>query len=140
MNRKRAAAALTLLALPAILACGPGRDAAPSRGPLRPTLGSIQAGIFDRSCVRAGCHLGAASESKLSLRAGDSYRGLVNVPSVQIGEMMRVLPGDPDRSYLVVKLEGSRIVGERMPMGPHPLSPEAIAVIREWIARGAPDD
>jgi len=140
MDRKRALAALTLLALPAILTCGTARETASSRGPLRPTLSSIQAGIFDRSCVRAGCHLGAASESRLSLRAGESRRGLVNVPSVEIGEMMRVVPGDPDRSYLILKLEGGRIVGERMPMGPHPLSPEAITVLREWIARGAPDD
>ena len=58
---------------------------------------------------------------------------------VPIRELLRVKPGDPDGSYLIRKLEGGRIVGERMPLGSAPLPPETLAVIREWIARGAPD-
>jgi hypothetical protein len=61
------------------------------------------------------------------------------VPSVEVRGMMLVAPGDPEKSYLVRKLEGNRVVGERMPMGRPPLPPEAVAAIRQWIADGASD-
>jgi hypothetical protein len=55
---------------------------------------------------------------------------------------VRVIPGDPENSYLVQKLEGhSGIVGQRMPRtgGPY-LTEGQMQIIRRWIARGAPND
>ena len=53
-----------------------------------------------------------------------------------------MVAGDPDRSYLVQKIEGAPgIVGERMPRTGGPfLTPGQIAIIRRWIELGAPNN
>jgi hypothetical protein len=53
---------------------------------------------------------------------------------------MRVDPGNPDRSYMVHKIEGrAGIVGRRMPFnGPPYLTDGQILIMRRWIERGAP--
>jgi len=48
-----------------------------------------------------------------------------------------VIPGDPDRSVIVKKLEGTYSRGARMPKDLTPLSASEIALIRRWIAEGA---
>jgi hypothetical protein len=53
-----------------------------------------------------------------------------------------VIPGDPDNSYLVQKLEGTQgIIGQRMPRtgGPY-LTSGQMLVIRRWIQLGARND
>jgi hypothetical protein len=51
---------------------------------------------------------------------------------------MRVLPYDPDASYLICKLENCPwIIGSQMPLIGGPLDPAVIDVIREWITLGA---
>jgi hypothetical protein len=54
---------------------------------------------------------------------------------------MRVVAGNPDASYLVMKLEGTHLAnggsGGQMPFGAPPLPPEQIAKVRQWIAEGA---
>lgn len=47
-----------------------------------------------------------------------------------------IVPGNPDASVLVQKLEGTA-VGGRMPLGRRAWSPEAIATLRRWISEGA---
>jgi hypothetical protein len=53
-----------------------------------------------------------------------------------------VIPGDPTGSYLIQKLEGvSGIVGQQMPQdGPPFLAVGQIAIIRQWIQDGAPNN
>jgi hypothetical protein len=53
-----------------------------------------------------------------------------------------VIPGDPDNSYLVHKVEGAPgIVGQRMPRTAGPfLTPGQILILRRWIALGARND
>ena len=53
---------------------------------------------------------------------------------------IRVIPGDPDNSYLVHKVEGRPgIVGLRMPFsGPPFLSDGQILILKRWIELGAP--
>jgi hypothetical protein len=52
-----------------------------------------------------------------------------------------VIPGDPQNSYLIRKLEGRDINGERMPRGTGPFLTEGqIIVIRKWIEDGAPNN
>jgi len=63
------------------------------------------------------------------------------VESAELAPMLRVKPGDPDDSYVVLKLQGDpRIVGERMPFGGPYLSASDIQAVRDWIAAGAKDD
>ena len=52
-------------------------------------------------------------------------------------EQRFVVPGDPDASYVIHKLEGTGICGMRMPRGRAALSSEQIGTIRTWIAEGA---
>ena len=54
----------------------------------------------------------------------------------------RVAPGDPERSYLILKLRGApEITGQRMPLdGPPYLTPGQIDGIAAWIRAGAPND
>lgn len=105
---------------------------------LEPTLASIQENIFDVSCALSGCHTGSNPPMGLDLSAGQSQSNLVEVDSREVPAFQRVEPGNPDDSYLIMKIEGdSRIVGVRMPLGRAPLSGEQTAVIREWILDGA---
>lgn len=105
-------------------------------GQLEPTFSSIQANIFTPICTQ--CHAGASAPLSFSLQAGFSYGQLVGVPSVEAPELSRVDPGQPDNSYLVMKIEGAPgITGGRMPLGLAPLSADQIAAIRTWIADGA---
>jgi hypothetical protein len=114
-------------------------SAIPAEGgtPFKPTLPEIQANVFTPSCALSFCH-GAALQANLDLREGASFSNLVNVPSVEIPDVMRVLPYDPDASYLICKLENCPwITGSQMPLIGGPLDQAAIDVIREWITLGA---
>lgn len=104
------------------------------------SFSSIQREIFDRHCVK-DCHEGASAGASLQLSRGRSHASLVNVRSQQIASQIRVVPGDPARSYLVKKLAGGiGIVGDQMPKLA-PLRPTSeVDAVRSWIARGAPDD
>ena len=53
-----------------------------------------------------------------------------------------MIPGDPDNSYLIRKLEGAaNITGARMPRNAGPYLTEGqMLVIRRWIALGAKND
>lgn len=106
--------------------------------PLAATLESIQANVFDTSCIV--CHAGAAAPLGLRLDAGSSFVSLVGVSSRQVGSLLRVEPGNPDRSYLVRKLEGTAAEGEQMPLGGPPVPQATIDFVRQWIADGAPPE
>ena len=105
--------------------------------PFEPTLPEIQANVFTPSCALSFCH-GAALQANLDLREGASFTNLVNVPSVEVPEAMRVLPFDPNSSYLICKLENCPwIVGNQMPLIGGPLDQSVIDNIRQWITQGA---
>jgi hypothetical protein len=103
------------------------------------TLTQLQNQIFSPIC--SGCHSGPTSNNlpsgmNLSSRAS-SHAALVNVPSLQVGSIDRVEPGDPDNSYLIHKLEGTNAVGSRMPQGGPFLDQPTIDMVRQWISDGA---
>lgn len=109
---------------------------------INPTLDDIQANVFTPSCASAGCHTGPASTilpTGLDLSNADaSFASLVNIASNQSMGATLVVPGDPDMSYLVDKIEGMAAVGTVMPPPPRgTLDAATIAVIRQWIADGA---
>jgi hypothetical protein len=103
--------------------------------PLSSDFSSIQSNVLTPICTT--CHSGAAAPLGLRLDEGAAYAMLVNAPSVEVPELNRVTPGNPDASYLIQKLEGTARVGSRMPFGNPPLPAETINVIRQWIADGA---
>lgn len=109
-------------------------------GALQPTLASIQANIFTPTCALSGCHTGGSAPLGLRLDKGNSFASLVDTASQEVASLFRVLPFDPDNSYLIQKVEGTAAVGARMPLNGFPLDPSEIAIIREWIANGAQDD
>ena len=106
-----------------------------------PTLDEIQAAVFGPSCSSAGCHSGggAGLPTVMNLTSAQaSFDDLVNVASLQSPGDVRVIPFDPDGRYLIHKLEGTAMFGQRMPAGsPNPLDPAVIADIRQWIMNGA---
>lgn len=104
--------------------------------PLTADFTSIQDNVFTPICTR--CHIGASAPQGLQLDAAHSYALLVGVPSVEKSSILRVNPGNPDSSYLVLKLEGaSGIAGGQMPLGGPYLPQSTIDVIRQWITDGA---
>jgi hypothetical protein len=97
---------------------------------------SIQDNVFTPICSK--CHVGASAPEGLQLDAAHSYNLLVGVPSVEKSSLLRVDPGNPDSSYLVLKIEGaSGIDGGQMPLGETPLPQATITAIRAWITNGA---
>jgi len=112
---------------------------------LRPTFASIRAEIIDKtdSAGRAACVNCHRPQGGTPMNlVDDPYAALVGVASRQKAGATLVVPGDPDGSYLIHKLEGrSDIVQLRMPRnGPPYLTSGQIAVIRRWIENGAPND
>ena len=116
---------------------------------LQPTFASIQREIFNAadSSGRAACTQchnpgNRNNAAGMSLAEGVAYSELVGVPSSRKAGAVRVIPGDPNGSYLIHKLEGrSDIVGQRMPRtgGPY-LTEGQIRIIRRWIELGARND
>jgi hypothetical protein len=101
---------------------------------------AVQQQIFTQSCAFSGCHGGDSPAEGLSLMAGDSYDDIVNVRSNQ-SSLDRIEPGDPDNSYLYLKVTGDNsISGSRMPRGGAALSQDLLDLLRDWIERGAPND
>jgi hypothetical protein len=105
---------------------------------LQPTFASIQSEIFSQRC--AGCHtdIGRPAPMGLVLLEGRAYGNLVGVAARGRSGETRVVPGDPENSYLVKKLEDrGGFSGQRMPFNGTPLTPGQILVIRRWIELGA---
>lgn len=119
---------------------GPTRD-------LTPTFSSIQRDIFNApdssgrpACTQ--CHNAVGSRfNGLDLSQAVAYSNLVGVASRFRAGAIRVVPGDPENSYLIHKLEGRpTIAGVRMPFNGPYLTSGQILVIRRWIELGAAND
>lgn len=109
------------------------------------TVSRLQDDIFTPKCASVSCHAASANSlAPMSLEPGESYRNLVGVPSTQVPSLRRVEPGDPARSYLMLKLRGaaSGVGGapSRMPLGKPSLTEEELQNLESWIHRGAPND
>jgi hypothetical protein len=118
---------------------------------LRPTFASVQAEVFEKTdsagrlaCVN--CHTTVnrpppgLPAGRLNLTHDAAYAQLVNVPSTQRPTMMRVVPGNPDASYIIHKIEPrtDRRLLLRMPFLPPYLGDGQITILRRWIEIGAP--
>ena len=108
---------------------------------------------FLRSCGLFVCH-GSRQGYNQGIYLGQdlalTYAAMVNVPADQLREMNYVTPGDPAKSYLMVKLDGLQCTmhdrcvdgncGEPMPNGLSQLPLTKRDTIRRWIAQGAPNN
>lgn len=115
------------------------------------------------ACSIASCH-GSSGVADLSLTASANLRDtLVGVPACEVPGMNLVEPGDPERSWLWIKLTGKMTsaqngdleadpswgepgkgcgaigFGKRMPrVAPYSLSQAQLDQVRAWILAGAP--
>jgi len=106
------------------------------------SLAEIQATIFTPKCATQYCHDTLGRNGNLELTEATSYGQLVGVdpstPSASAAGLLRVAPGVPDESFLLIKLVGPRgTQGSRMPLGTDPLTDEEIDLVRRWILQGA---
>ncbi len=117
---------------------------------LVPTFASIQRDIFAASdssgrVACTGCHtsVGRTPSAGLDLGGANAHGQLVNVASNAKPGAVRVIPGDPENSYLIHKIDGrAGIVGLRMPRGTTGpfLTDGQMRVIKRWIELGAPNN
>jgi hypothetical protein len=140
-NSCSARARIVLLsAIASVCGCAGNGPASQSGGS---AFDQLQVNIFNQHCLSAGCHNTQAQAGSMDLTAGLSYEQLVNVapsnPAALGAGLKRVVPFDPNSSFLLVKLTGPGAgEGSQMPQGMDPLSPSDIDAIRSWILAGAP--
>jgi len=115
----------------------PGGEEPP---PADATFTRVQTEVFSVSCALSGCHAGSAPTAGMDLSAGAAYGNIVGVTSTERGDLKRIEPGDPNRSYLVKKIRGdSDITGGTMPLIGSITTGQRQLVI-DWVRRGAPQD
>jgi mono/diheme cytochrome c family protein len=104
-----------------------------------PTLKVVQSEVFAASCNFSSCHR-AAGAGGLNLEAPTAAK-LVNVKAVGAPSLVLVVPGQPEASYLYLKLtQATPAAGAQMPSNGDALSAERLALVHDWIAAGAKDD
>jgi hypothetical protein len=121
----------------------PSPSPSPSPTPTGSLFEQIQTTIFSTTCVDAFCHDAVTMSGGMVLVEGQSYDNLVGVTpqnaAAAAAGFLRVDPGNPDNSFLLVKLDTpAPVFGSRMPFLKEPLSATQIALINDWIAQGAP--
>jgi hypothetical protein len=115
----------------------------PTATPAGATLQQLQEEFFTLRCATQFCHSRQTQSGGLILEEGDSFANLVGVApqnaAAQSAGMLRVDPGDPDNSYLLLKLSGlpDSSFGAPMPLVGDRLTEDEVDSIRSWILAGA---
>jgi hypothetical protein len=106
------------------------------------TQAGITSGLMTPRCATSACHAGDPPIAFPSCEADRWYDAMVGVPSQQAPGLNMIEPGDPEKSYLVLKLRGTHGQsgggGARMPIADSPLDDVEEAAVEAWIANGAP--
>jgi hypothetical protein len=106
--------------------------------------------ILEKTC--GSCHSESSPEAAMSLggniSSADIVQGLLNVQAMHGGQFMRVLPGDPTKSWLYLKASGMAMSAGctgamcntqvMPPTGQVTLTQAELNTIRQWITDGAP--
>jgi Carboxypeptidase regulatory-like domain len=124
-----------------LAACAGGDDDAAERVQTSEAVSyaRVQRVFTKYGCV--GCHPGV--NSSLDLRRGRSYDSLVGVRALEDPRLVRVVAGDPGRSFLYLKLGGDApvadipAIGTRMPPRAPPIDEADLELVRTWIEQGA---
>jgi hypothetical protein len=86
------------------------------------------------------CHTTEEPKAELILEAGSGYDQMVGRRSVQSPELLLVAPGDPEASYLWLKVDHRASEGKGMPrtlFGAKRLPEAEVEIFRRWIEDGA---
>ncbi len=143
-NRRLGIAAL-VLGVPATIAlsgCGAGGASKATAASDTPVKFSQVQQVFNTHCT--SCH--PSVNGALNLTAGKSYKALVGAGAVEAPGQVRVVAGDPKRSFLLTKIAGDPSLGDippigtRMPPGQPAIPAAEIELVRNWIAQGAKND
>ena len=110
---------LLLLSPVLLLAAACQSPATPSTA-VQPTFDDIEAKVFSSSCSTRSCHSVEGGKGGLVLTADKAYDQLVGVLASNTAAAAkgkkRVVPGDPDNSFLMQKLTGPAAdEGDQMP-------------------------
>ena len=90
--------------------------------------------LFAARCAIPACHSGPAPMQGMSLEADQFLHATVGVTSTERTDLKIVDPGQPDSSYLVMKVRGSEgIIGLQMPFSGDKLNEEEVGLIERWI-------
>ncbi len=113
-----------------------GCDSAPSG----PSFSREIVPLLKRHCVM--CHMDGGAQGELSLHP-QPYAALLGRASTQ-SDMLLVVPGDAQASYLYHKLLGSHLQaggnGQSMPYQRDLLAAKDIEAVAQWISHGAQDN
>jgi outer membrane protein assembly factor BamB len=136
---------------------GTGGVMMPSGG-MQATAAPTWSAIYSEIVVAGGCtgssmcHGGDVSVGSLSLQTkAGALAALLNVKAMGSNltpggtnckdvDIARVVPGDPDKSLLVKKLEGTQPCGDSMPPGGLKLKDAQLKQVRDWVQMGAKDN
>lgn len=107
---------------------------------VKPIFGSEENGglFFNGKCVF--CHYENSPNPGLDLTDPFGPKGLVNVKATYRGDYLRVVPGDPDASFLMLKVRAQQpdsVNGASMPYSFALLTERQIDTVRQWIVEGA---
>lgn len=94
-------------------------------------------GEIDQVCSSPdGCHGGGAGS--MGLTPSDPFGAMINVASTEIPSLKRVVPGDPEHSYVYLKVacDGGTL-GACMPYSSG-FDPRIKQMFHDWIEAGAP--
>ena len=94
--------------------------------------------IFDDECTMCHGRGVTPDDAEGVALTGAPLSSLVQAKSNATGEPM-VVPGDPDKSYLLKKMLGTDIKGDLMPLGGDVLPADQLQAVRDWIAALPPD-
>jgi len=144
-----AAGCSTDSAVPAEHAGGDSGTSEPSAGhrppldlpPCEPTFASLTEDVFRGGCDGEYCHGSESPAWNLWLFSPKAKDYLLSYKAGSCPDYPLVAPGDPERSFLYLKvaLERPPCGTEQMPRGLNRLPDHSIACVGEWIANGATD-
>jgi hypothetical protein len=106
---------------------------------VRPIFGSEESvgSFYGGKCIF--CHY-TGSPNPLDLSDPFGPNGLVGVRATYRADMVRVLPGNPEESLMILKVratESNSDFGAPMPYKFDPLSASQVDLVRQWILEGA---
>lgn len=106
-----------------------------SGAPTGITYARVRDEVFVPSCGFGGCH--GTGTGGLTLTEDTTPSALINVQASGMPDRFYVVPGEPDNSYIVQKMEGTAgIAGSIMPTTGI-VEPERVTMVRNWILAGA---
>ncbi len=139
--------AITVLDALTIIRHSAGLPGGPWARPEEPaSFARVVRDVFSVSCATSSCHNRNARRAGLSLEDPvEAYALLVghdpDNAAARTEGLKRVTPGKPEASFLLTKLTGPNDEeGLQMPYGSDPLPADRVALVRDWIAKGAPFD